>query len=175
MAVHLTKATEVGTYAFYNCTNLASIYMPEVTRIWSFAFGHCESLTQIEFANLTTVFTWAFENCSTLTTVNMPKVTWLDAGAFAHCQKLTDVSITTSENCKLTGFGSSNYSAFYNAFSSSNITLTIGSANSEYISGNTLTLDGASATFKEIIFVDNYDEAVGDTGDAPDLGYEELF
>lgn len=42
--------TEIGTYAFYNCTKLTSILIPEtVTKIGSYAFNGCSNLLMVSF------------------------------------------------------------------------------------------------------------------------------
>ena len=61
--------TNIGEYAFSECSNLTSVTIPEgVTNISSSAFLNCSSLTSISIPNsLTSIGSGAFEGCSSLT------------------------------------------------------------------------------------------------------------
>jgi hypothetical protein len=49
------KVTEIGKYAFYNCSSLTSITIPNsVTSIEEFAFENCSSLTSVTIPNSVT-------------------------------------------------------------------------------------------------------------------------
>jgi hypothetical protein len=46
--------TNIGQYAFYNCSSLESIIIPaNVTKIGIYAFQACSKLTSVEFENET--------------------------------------------------------------------------------------------------------------------------
>ena len=68
--------TEIGDYAFYECTSLTSVLIPY-------------SVTWIGY--------YAFYNCSSLTSITIPgSVIWIEIGAFSNCTLLrnTYVNIT---------------------------------------------------------------------------------
>ena len=74
------KVTEIGTYAFEECTTLISVIIPNsVTTIDSGAFSDCSSLTNISFPDsLTSIGQYAFTRCTSLRSVNIPdSVTYL--------------------------------------------------------------------------------------------------
>jgi len=65
--------TTIGSYAFYNSSNLTSLTIPaSVTSIEQCAFGLCSSLTAINIpASVTSIGDDAFILCSSLTTINV--------------------------------------------------------------------------------------------------------
>ena len=90
--------TEIGYYAFQECSGLASIVLPEgLTTIGNSAFEDCSSLAVANIpANVTSIGTWAFSGTS-LTTVDIPaNVTIIGNNAFRDCDSLTTVSIPSS-------------------------------------------------------------------------------
>ncbi len=96
----------VGGYAFRGCTSLTSISIPRgITEISSHLFSGCSSLTSITIPeSVTTIGYGAFENCSALTSITIPKgVTKIDFATFRHCSTLT--SITIPENVQSIGEG----------------------------------------------------------------------
>ena len=65
--------TQIGDYAFYNCTNLQNIEIPDsVTDINGSAFSGCSSLKKIDIpANVSYIGDLAFENCVDLESINV--------------------------------------------------------------------------------------------------------
>ena len=65
--------TSIGSYAFYGCTNLASVgIFTSVTTIGNNAFEGCSSLTAIVVpASVTSIGANAFKSCSSLAKVNI--------------------------------------------------------------------------------------------------------
>ena len=91
--------TNIGDYAFCECTNLTSITIPNsVTSIGFEAFGECTNLTSVEIPNsVTSIGDWAFYFCSSLTSVKIPNsVTSIGDRAFYFCSSLTSVKIPSS-------------------------------------------------------------------------------
>ncbi|MDE6369006.1 MAG: leucine-rich repeat domain-containing protein, partial [Muribaculaceae bacterium] len=60
--------TELGQYAFYNCTKLTSIVIPNsVTSIGASAFQNCSGMISVTIGNsVTSIGNWAFFGCSGL-------------------------------------------------------------------------------------------------------------
>ncbi len=88
--------TTIGSYAFYNCSNLSSLTIPEnLTSIGSNAFSGCNNITQL---------TWNAINLTTnggITTSNITKVTIGNKVQnipeyFVSSSKITSVSIPSS-------------------------------------------------------------------------------
>ena len=93
-----TVAT-IGDWAFYYCTNLASVTIPNnVNRIGYSAFFGCSGLTNAVIGNgVTRIGDYAFYICSSLTSVSIPtSVTSFGEGAFGLCTSLPCVTIPNS-------------------------------------------------------------------------------
>ena len=91
--------TQIGNYAFYDCSSLTSVVIPEgVTEIGSDAFGYCSSLTSVVIPEgVTKIGSYAFQGCSSLTEVVIPEgVTTIGSNAFMNCSALTSVVIPES-------------------------------------------------------------------------------
>ena len=100
--------TNIGDYAFYDCTNLASVTIPNsVTSIGS-AFYGCSRLTSITIPeSVKSIGTTAFYGCSSLTSITIPEsVTSIGSSAFNSCSGLTSITIPNS----VTSIGSSAFS-----------------------------------------------------------------
>ncbi|MGN0234692.1 MAG: leucine-rich repeat protein, partial [Paludibacteraceae bacterium] len=91
--------TDIGNGAFEGCTPLASIIIPDgVTSIGGSAFGRCSALTSITLPNsVTSIGGSAFASCSSLTSITIPNsVTSIGGAAFASCSSLTSITIPNS-------------------------------------------------------------------------------
>ena len=89
-------ATNVGAYAFYNCTALTEVMIPDsVTILGSGAFRGCSSLTEIEIPDSVTFMgSYLFRDCVSLKTAAVPDgITSLEYSVFGYCSSLTDVVI----------------------------------------------------------------------------------
>ena len=98
--------TEIGYYAFYDCSSLTSVTIPDsVTEIGNSAFSYCSSLTNVTIPDsVTEIGRRAFEDCSSLTSVTIPNsVTKIENSAFYDCSSLKDVYYTgdISAWCKI--------------------------------------------------------------------------
>ena len=90
------RVTSIGSYAFYNCSDLTSVTIPNsVTSIRYAAFSGCSGLTSVTIPNSVTSIGYdAFSGCSGLTSVTIPgSVTSIGDYAFQDCSGLTSVAI----------------------------------------------------------------------------------
>ena len=111
--------TNVGNYAFRNCTNLTSVTIPaSVTGIGYYAFYNCSSLTEVTIPDsVTNIENYTFYNCKALTSVTIGKnVTSIANYAFGYCSSLTNVTIPDS----VTSIGDS---VFYYCSSLTSVTI----------------------------------------------------
>ncbi len=90
------RVTSIGEYAFYDCSNLASITLPEsLTSIGEHAFSFCSSLTSIVIPEgVTSIGENAFTSCSSLASIVIPDgVTTIEYYTFGSCSGLTSITI----------------------------------------------------------------------------------
>ena len=91
--------TTIGSYAFYNCTNLESVTISDsVESIKSNAFNNCGSLISVSIPDaVTTIGSKAFYACTGLKEVLIgSSVKYIDGSAFYQCRSLTSVTIPDS-------------------------------------------------------------------------------
>lgn len=91
--------TTIGSFAFYNCTQLKSVYLSDtIVSIEHDSFANCQSLDIIDIPNsVTSIGNSAFRSCSNLTTVTMTdSVTSIEDQAFSACRKLKDINLSNS-------------------------------------------------------------------------------
>ena len=111
--------TSVGSYAFYNCSSMATVSIPAgVTSIGGSAFYGCSNLANVTIPDgLTTIGGGAFYGCSSMATVNIPDgVTTIGSSAFQNCAALTAITLPAS----VTTIGGS---AFYGCSNLANVTI----------------------------------------------------
>ena len=121
--------TSVGSYAFYNCSSMATVSIPAgVTSIGGSAFYGCSNLANVTIPDgLTTIGSGAFYGCSSMATVSIPDgVTSIGSSAFQNCAALTAITLPAS----VTSIGGS---TFYGCSNLANVTIpdgvtTIGSS-----------------------------------------------
>lgn len=95
--------TEIGSYAFEDCSYANSVVLPSsLSIIGKSAFSNCSGLTNISFpVGLTTIADWAFVRCSGLTSITLPSGVAVGSYAFYRCGGLTKVTIPAT----VTSFG----------------------------------------------------------------------
>ena len=84
--------TDIGNYAFYNCTALTDVTIAStVTDIGNGAFRDCTSLTSIYIpSNVTRIGNSAFCNCWRLSSITVPRtMTTIEDYAFYDCKALS--------------------------------------------------------------------------------------
>ena len=89
--------TEIGNWAFLDCTGLTSVTIPDsVTSIGLCAFSGCTGLTAVTIPNgVTYIGDLAFSGCTGLTAVNLSdSVTEIWYSAFFNCTGLTDIQVS---------------------------------------------------------------------------------
>ena len=154
--VNISGISYISDYAFLDCINLTSVYIPNsVKTIGNSAFQACSSLTSITIPNsVKTIGKSVFQACSSLTSITIPNsVKTIKADTFTGCSSLTSITIPDSVSTIAA-------SAFKGCSSLTSITIpnsvtTIGNSAFEGCSSlksilipNSITTIGASA-FKE--------------------------
>ena len=94
-SVSLPKVASIADYTFYSCSSLASINLPQATSIGNYAFYGCGSLTSINLPQATSIGNYAFYSCSHLASINLPQVTLIGSDAFGYCdyRSLTSINL----------------------------------------------------------------------------------
>jgi hypothetical protein len=99
ISVSSYTVTEIGEYAFSECSSLTSVKIPDlVTTIGGHAFENCSSLVSVTIGNkVTTIGEASFHQCSKLASVEIPNsVTTIGNSAFASCSNLVTATIGSS-------------------------------------------------------------------------------
>lgn len=100
--VNITGATSIGSFAFYNCDNLASVsFGNDLRKIGNNSFYNCINLKSINFPDgLSTIGNAAFFNCTAIKEITLPAtLSSLNQLAFKKCTSLSKVTI--AEGCSL--------------------------------------------------------------------------
>lgn len=91
--------TEIGDYAFYECTNLNAVKMPDsITEIGGHSFYNCSKLEFLTLSNsLKVIDNYAFYNCTSLKEITFPNsLININERAFWNCTGLTHITIPGS-------------------------------------------------------------------------------
>ena len=118
------KVTSIGAYAFYQCSEIATVSLPEsitsilgrafcgctnlrsinvpnsVSFIGAYAFYGCSNLASIIIPqNVSRIYDSVFERCTSLSSIDIPDgVTKIGIRAFSMCSSLTEITIPGSVN-----------------------------------------------------------------------------
>ena len=88
------RAINIGSYAFYRCSTLETVYCPNVKRIRRSAFQECPNLREVVIPIANSLEGYCFQYCSNLTQVTMfsnqskYNEVLIMEGAFQHCTSL---------------------------------------------------------------------------------------
>jgi hypothetical protein len=88
--------TSIGTYAFYQCTNLALTSLPSgITTIENYTFYQCTNLALTSLpSGITTIGNYAFYECSGVKLTSLPSgITSISQHAFYKCIGIANISI----------------------------------------------------------------------------------
>ena len=94
--VTINRVTNIGESAFSDCTSLTSIAIPNsATNIEGYAFNGCTNLSSVTLGNsVTSIGEQAFSECTSLSSITIPKsVTSIGDMAFTDCTGLTYAAI----------------------------------------------------------------------------------
>ncbi|MFI3315363.1 MAG: leucine-rich repeat domain-containing protein [Rikenellaceae bacterium] len=140
----------IGDYAFYNCTDLYLVGSNSLTYIGNYALYGCTNLIDGWFPAAVTVGDGALDNNTRMKFISLGKIESLGVMTLNGCSSLKYIQLATSESAKIKHI--SQVQGDFN--NTSNIALYVGSANAEYVSGNTLSVGDYTATFASITFYD---------------------
>lgn len=99
--------TELGTEAFFYCTNLTEVTLSaNLLKISESAFANCERLTTVNGEAFTEIGKYAFANCSRLSNISLKNVTKFDDYAFSSCVSLRNVDLSSVRTIGLASFSS---------------------------------------------------------------------
>lgn len=93
------SVTDIGRYAFADCTSLVSIEIPNnVTSIGERAFYYCSSLTSVKLPDsITEISDGVFWRCENLSSIVIPgSVKQIGESAFYYCSSLTSIKLPDS-------------------------------------------------------------------------------
>lgn len=95
---NLTNAIEIGTGAFFNCTNIARISMPNVVKVGDMAFymESTQNVSYVEFGNKLVSLGGAVFVNSALQTITLPaSLKEIGVPAFAACMNLKEIKVNS--------------------------------------------------------------------------------
>lgn len=97
--IRIGNYAQIGQYAFYYCTSLASITIPNtVTTLGQDAFHYCYSLASVTIPNSeTTIYSSEFTYCNSLSRISIPNnVTKIGGSAFSYCNNIFELTIPSN-------------------------------------------------------------------------------
>ena len=93
IAIDLPKCTNVGSYAFQDCTALSNVNLPECVFVSMYAFADCEKLQNVNIPKCTRINSNTFESCKFLKKIELNLVETISYEAFWNCNLLECVKI----------------------------------------------------------------------------------
>ncbi|MBR2341602.1 MAG: leucine-rich repeat protein [Clostridia bacterium] len=114
----LTKLTTVGESvvekAFANSSKLSQIiFDPTLSQVGAYAFANCTALTEANFNDLASLGDYAFYNCGVLTSVCFADVDTLGVDAFDGCSALAQATINSSDDWATATYGTAKSNPCY--------------------------------------------------------------
>lgn len=111
VSIDLPNATNVGDYAFRQCSALTSVDIPNLETVGTYAFYNCAGITTISFSDLTTLGNYSFYGCTEATTLSLPSCTTIGQWALYNCRKLTNIVLPEVTEVQSRGLAGSTFSA----------------------------------------------------------------
>lgn len=97
---------KIADQTFYACTALKAVTLSNVTEIGAYAFADCSTLSYVDMPVVEKIYDGAFSNndtnlmAPTFNTIILPEtLTYLGEGVFMGCMGLTEVEIPSSLDC----------------------------------------------------------------------------
>ena len=97
IAIDLPKCTNVGSYAFQDCTALSNVNLPECVFVSMYAFADCEKLQNVNIPKCTRINSNTFESCKFLKKIELNLVETISYEAFWNCNLLECVKILNTK------------------------------------------------------------------------------
>lgn len=104
--VYDASASQVGSYAFNNCSLMTECILPSATNIEAWAFAYCIDLELVSFPAVLTIGSSAFLSCRNMTDAYFPNVTSIKENAFGRCAlryvdmpELTLLGVSVFQSC----------------------------------------------------------------------------
>ena len=95
---HDDHISTIGSLAFHQCSNLASVRIPNATSIKPNAFNRCVALENIEVPEVIEIGNFAFNECNKLKQIALPKATAIPYMGFAQCKTLIKIDAHVASN-----------------------------------------------------------------------------
>lgn len=92
--------TNIGAYAFFDCSKINPTFGDNCNRIGALAFQNCGGIVEINTNKVTVIDSNAFIGCN-LVKIVLPNILDLNNGAFARCKNLISVIISNNKICTL--------------------------------------------------------------------------
>lgn len=137
------EITSIGSFAFYNCTNLTKITIPEsITDIGYSAFYNCINLTSIIISEgVHYIGSNAFANCKNLTSITIPStVLSIESDTFWNNTSLLSINVDPANQ----NYSSEN-GVLFNKQKTRLIAYPIGQTENSYLIPSTITCIGQNA------------------------------
>lgn len=153
----------LSEYAFSGCVSLESVDLPLVAEVDEDAFEYCTSLEEITLPTVENLNSYVFYGCESLKSGYFPQLISLGRRVFDRCLELKTLHLATDSDVMLTAIDSNCFACSYYEYNqeidqeeevtvdlNTNIDLTLGAANAEFVSDKTLTVYDNSFTFNTI-------------------------